>query len=190
MAVCCDNARNFVGSIKIPYELFALANKCLRTEMQAFNIIRNKNDPSAIKIKTATALPTQTIARSPQWIAPEPVSWNSHCGFSIHATCAENDPAIIPKAIPKNSENRQFYICDPMLATGGSATAAVNELKKRGISKITLVCIIAAPEGVKKFHSIHPEVPVYAAGLDEKLNKHGYILPGLGDAGDRMFGTK
>jgi len=92
--------------------------------------------------------------------------------------------------IPKNSKNREFFVCDPMLATGGSAIEAVNRLKKAGIHKIIFVCIIAAPEGMEKFCKKHPDVPVFAASLDRKLNEHGYILPGLGDAGDRMFGTK
>ncbi|MCK4870622.1 MAG: uracil phosphoribosyltransferase [Gammaproteobacteria bacterium] len=92
--------------------------------------------------------------------------------------------------IPPNSKDRQFYVCDPMLATGGSAIAAVNELKKAGAHKITFVCIIAAPEGVAEFSAQHPEVPIFCANLDNKLNENGYILPGLGDAGDRLFGTK
>jgi uracil phosphoribosyltransferase len=92
--------------------------------------------------------------------------------------------------IPKNSKNRDFFVCDPMLATGGSAIEAVTRLKKAGAHKITFVCIIAAPEGVANFCKQHPNVPIFAAHLDRKLNKHGYILPGLGDAGDRMFGTK
>lgn len=92
--------------------------------------------------------------------------------------------------IPKNSKNRIFFVCDPMLATGGSATEAVTCLKKAGIHEITFVCIIAAPEGIAKFCKAHPDVPVFAAHLDRELNNKGYILPGLGDAGDRMFGTK
>ncbi|MBN2690211.1 MAG: uracil phosphoribosyltransferase [Gammaproteobacteria bacterium] len=92
--------------------------------------------------------------------------------------------------IPPNSQERQFYVCDPMLATGGSAVAAVDQLKSEGIRKIAFLCIIAAPEGMEKFCTAHPDVQVYCAGLDRKLNEHGYILPGLGDAGDRIFGTK
>lgn len=92
--------------------------------------------------------------------------------------------------IPPHSTARQFYVCDPMLATGGSAVAAIEKLKECGIKRISLVCIIAAPEGLKKMLQKHPDVPIFAAGLDRKLNKKGYILPGLGDAGDRMFGTK
>ena len=92
--------------------------------------------------------------------------------------------------IPPNSEDRHFIICDPMLATGGSAIETVNELKKHNVQKITFVCIVAAPEGVANFCKIHPDVSIYAASLDRQLNDEGYILPGLGDAGDRLFGTK
>lgn len=92
--------------------------------------------------------------------------------------------------IPSNSKDRQFYICDPMLATGGSAISAIDELRAAGVRKISFVCILAAPEGVEKVCKAHPDVQVFASKLDRKLNKHGYILPGLGDAGDRMFGTK
>ncbi len=76
-----------------------------------------------------------------------------------------------------------------MLATGGSAIAAINRLKQEGIHKIVLVCIVAAPQGVKKFTTAHPKVPIFAASLDRELDKKGYILPGIGDAGDRIFGT-
>jgi uracil phosphoribosyltransferase len=92
--------------------------------------------------------------------------------------------------IPSHSKDRQFYICDPMLATGGTAVRAIDKLKASGVRKITFVCILAAPEGVEKVFSAHPDVPLFAVKLDRKLNKKGYILPGLGDAGDRMFGTK
>ena len=92
--------------------------------------------------------------------------------------------------IPPNSKDRQFYVCDPMLATGGSAVAAIDQLKKAGIKRISFVCILAAPEGVERLYKHHPDVPIFAAALDRQLNKKGYILPGLGDAGDRMYGTK
>ena len=80
-------------------------------------------------------------------------------------------------------------ILDPMLATGGSAVATVDILKKWGVNKIKFIGIIASPEGVTRLQSAHPDVSIHIAGLDEKLNEHGYILPGLGDAGDRLFGT-
>jgi len=92
--------------------------------------------------------------------------------------------------IPSSSEDREFILIDPMLATGGSASAAVTMLKDSGVKNIKFMCLIAAPEGVEKLCGAHPDVKVYAAGLDEKLNKFGYIVPGLGDAGDRLFGTK
>jgi uracil phosphoribosyltransferase len=86
-------------------------------------------------------------------------------------------------------EGREFFLLDPMLATGGSASAAVEFLKKRGAGKIRLLCIVAAPEGVSRMQQAHPDVMVYAAALDRGLNEVGYIVPGLGDAGDRLFGT-
>ena len=92
--------------------------------------------------------------------------------------------------IPGDAESREFIILDPMLATGGSASAAVNALKKAGAGGVRLMCLVAAPEGLHRMEEDHPDVPVYAAALDRELNEHGYILPGLGDAGDRLFGTK
>ncbi len=90
---------------------------------------------------------------------------------------------------PKNLNISKVIILDPMLATGGSASAACSFLKERGANDIILSCLIAAPEGVKKMEQDHPDVPVYTASLDRELNEKGYILPGLGDAGDRTFGT-
>ena len=92
--------------------------------------------------------------------------------------------------IPKQNQDRQFFVCDPMLATGGSAVDAIDRLKEAGIKKIMFICIVAAPEGVKNMLKHHPDVPIFTASLDRQLNSHGYILPGLGDAGDRLFGTK
>lgn len=92
--------------------------------------------------------------------------------------------------IPANSEDRDFILIDPMLATGGSAIAAVDKLKEVGVKNIKFMCLIAAPEGVKAFCEAHPDVKVYCAAVDQKLNENGYIVPGLGDAGDRLFGTK
>ena len=85
---------------------------------------------------------------------------------------------------------RDFIVTDPMLATGGSASAAITLLKEKGAKSIKLMCLVAAPEGVEVVNKEHPDVPIYVAALDETLNEHGYILPGLGDAGDRIFGTK
>ncbi|MCP8967914.1 uracil phosphoribosyltransferase [Ectobacillus ponti] len=92
--------------------------------------------------------------------------------------------------LPSDIEERDFFVLDPMLATGGSAAEAIASLKKRGAKNIRLLCIIAAPEGVEFVQKAHPDVDIYVAALDEKLNDHGYIVPGLGDAGDRLFGTK
>lgn len=92
--------------------------------------------------------------------------------------------------LPVDSENRELLVLDPMLATGGSASAAITFIKKRGCNHIRLVNLIAAPEGIARVQREHPDVDIYVAGLDEKLNDHGYIVPGLGDAGDRLFGTK
>ena len=89
-----------------------------------------------------------------------------------------------------NKKNSYVLVVDPMLATGGSAAAAITLLKEKGAKNIKLMCLVAAPEGVEAVNKEHPEVPIYVAALDEKLNDHGYILPGLGDAGDRIFGTK
>lgn len=92
--------------------------------------------------------------------------------------------------IPKDSAQRRFVVCDPMLATGGSAAAAVSRLKAEGVTNITFICLLCAPEGVKVLEKAHPDVPVFTASLDEKLNENAYIIPGLGDAGDRIFGTQ
>ena len=89
-----------------------------------------------------------------------------------------------------NIENRSFIIVDPMLATGGSSVAAIQMLKDRGVKDIRLMCLVAAPEGVDTVNKAHPDVKIYTAAVDECLNEHGYIVPGLGDAGDRIYGTK
>ena len=91
--------------------------------------------------------------------------------------------------LPSDIEERDVIIVDPMLATGGSAIDAVSQIKKRHPRSIKFMCIISAPEGIKAFTEAHPDVPVYTAAIDECLNEHGYIVPGLGDAGDRIFGT-
>ena len=92
--------------------------------------------------------------------------------------------------LPADAENRELLVLDPMLATGGSASAAINFIKKRGCSHIRLVNLIAAPEGIARIQKDHPDIDIYVAALDDHLNEHGYIVPGLGDAGDRLFGTK
>jgi len=92
--------------------------------------------------------------------------------------------------MPSETQDRDVIIVDPMLATGNSAVAAVERVKTTQPKSIKFVCIIAAPEGLSNFHEVHPDVPIFAAAIDERLDDHGYILPGLGDAGDRLFGTK
>ena len=92
--------------------------------------------------------------------------------------------------LPADSSERDIFVVDPMLATGGSAEAAIQMLKNKGVKNIRFMCIIAAPEGVKRMQEAHPDVDLYIGALDDHLNDHGYIVPGLGDAGDRIFGTK
>lgn len=92
--------------------------------------------------------------------------------------------------LPADCANREVFVVDPMLATGGSAIAAIQMLKNRGVKNIHFMCVIAAPEGVKKMQEAHPDVDIIIGALDDHLNEHGYIVPGLGDAGDRIFGTK
>lgn len=92
--------------------------------------------------------------------------------------------------LPIDVQERELIVIDPMLATGGSANAAIDVLKKRDCSQIKLMCLIAAPEGIKAVQKAHPDVDIYVAAIDDYLNDHGYIVPGLGDAGDRFFGTK
>jgi len=92
--------------------------------------------------------------------------------------------------LPQDIKEREIIVTDPMLATGGSAIDAINSLKNRGAGNIRLMCLIASPEGIKAVMDAHPDVDIYVADIDEKLNERGYIVPGLGDAGDRLFGTK
>ena len=92
--------------------------------------------------------------------------------------------------MPKDCDEREVFVVDPMLATGGSSVAAIQMLKDKGVKRIHFMCIIAAPEGVKRMQEAHPDVDVIVGALDDHLNEHGYIVPGLGDAGDRIFGTK
>ena len=99
-------------------------------------------------------------------------------------------PVAYYNKLPEDMESRVAIVVDPMLATGGSGAAAVTEVKKAGARDVRFLALVAAPEGVETFHAAHPDVPVYTAALDSHLNEKGYIVPGLGDAGDRLFGTK
>lgn len=92
--------------------------------------------------------------------------------------------------VPTDASEREFFLLDPMLATGGSAVSAIASLKRVGATRIKLLCLVAAPAGVERVNAAHPDVAVFCAALDRELNEHGYILPGLGDAGDRLFGTR
>ncbi len=92
--------------------------------------------------------------------------------------------------LPKNIDKYKVFIVDPMLATGGSGVKAIEILKEKKVQNIVFVCLISAPEGIKRINERFPEIPIYTISIDEKLNSHGYIVPGLGDAGDRIFGTK
>ena len=100
------------------------------------------------------------------------------------------EPVEYSCKLPADCEEREVFVVDPMLATGGSCIAAIQMLKNRGVKNIRFMCIIAAPEGVKKLHEAHPDVQIYVGHLDRELNDRAYICPGLGDAGDRIFGTK
>ena len=92
--------------------------------------------------------------------------------------------------VPHDIEHRDVLIVDPMLATGNSAVAAVDRIKEVNPLSIKFLCLLAAPEGIAHFHEQHPDVPIYTAAIDQRLDEHGYIIPGLGDAGDRLYGTK
>ena len=100
------------------------------------------------------------------------------------------EPHTYFEKYPKNLEDAITIVVDPMLATGGSSVAAIDMVKKQGATNVKLVCLVGAPEGVKAVEKAHPDVDIYLASLDDHLNEHGYIVPGLGDAGDRIFGTK
>lgn len=100
------------------------------------------------------------------------------------------EPVEYYSKLPADSWDREVFVVDPMLATGGSSSAAINLLKEKGVKNIRFMCIIAAPEGVKRMQKEHPDVDIYIGALDDHLNDHGYMVPGLGDAGDRIFGTK
>ena len=117
-----------------------------------------------------------------------PVAKVGHIGlYRDHDTCK---PVFYYCKLPFDIEQRDVILCDPMLATGGSASDAIRMLKDNNCSSVRLMCLVAAPEGVKKIREEHPDVHIYTAAYDERLNENAYILPGLGDAGDRIFGTK
>lgn len=117
-----------------------------------------------------------------------PAARVGHIGlYRDHSTL---EPVDYYFKVPGDASEREFFVLDPMLATGGSAASAVASLKRAGATRIKFLCLVAAPEGVRRLASAHPDVTIYAAALDRELNELGYILPGLGDAGDRLFGTR
>ena len=111
-------------------------------------------------------------------------------GIGLYRNTETLKPVEYYCKLPADCAEREVFVVDPMLATGGSSIAAIQLLKDKGCKSIRLLCIIAAPEGVKAMQEAHPDVDIYIGALDQKLNDHGYIVPGLGDAGDRIFGTK
>jgi uracil phosphoribosyltransferase len=117
-----------------------------------------------------------------------PTARVGHIGVFRDETSLE--PVRYYAKIPTGERDHDYFVLDPMLATGGSATAAVTTLKAAGARRIRLLCLVAAPEGVRRMLEGHPDVPLFAAALDRGLNQRGFILPGLGDAGDRLFGTR
>jgi uracil phosphoribosyltransferase len=117
-----------------------------------------------------------------------PVAKVGHIG--LYRDEETHEPIEYYCKLPFDIEDRIVVLVDPMLATGGSASDAITMLKQRGCRNIRLMCLVAAPEGVSKLQADHPDVDIYAGALDERLNEHAYIVPGLGDAGDRIFGTK
>ena len=117
-----------------------------------------------------------------------PVAKVGHIG--LYRDPETHTPVVYYCKLPFDIEKRTIIVCDPMLATGGSAIAAIDGLKRRGVKHIKLMNLIGAPEGVAAVQKAHPDVEIFVGAIDEKLNDHGYIVPGLGDAGDRIFGTK
>lgn len=117
-----------------------------------------------------------------------PVARVGHIG--LYRNEETHVPVVYYCKLPEDIASRTVILCDPMLATGGSASDAVTMLKEKGVTDIRMLCLVSAPEGVKKMQEDHPDVDIYTASLDECLNENCYILPGLGDAGDRLYGTK
>ncbi|MBR4206570.1 MAG: uracil phosphoribosyltransferase [Clostridia bacterium] len=117
-----------------------------------------------------------------------PVAKVGHIG--LYRDPKTHEPVTYYCKLPADIQDRYVIVCDPMLATGGSASDAIRMLKNKGVTQIKLLCLVAAPEGVERLQKDHPEVEIFTAALDERLNENAYIVPGLGDAGDRLFGTK
>ena len=142
-----------------------------------------------VKIKTPICETTvKELAGKKLAVVPIPAAKVGHIGLYRDPETLE--PVEYYCKLPSDCNEREVYVVDPMLATGGSCVAAIQMLKEKGVKNIHFMCIIASPEGVERLQKEHPDVDIYIAALDEKLNDHGYIVPGLGDAGDRIFGTK
>ena len=118
------------------------------------------------------------------------MAWTaSHAGYAYGSQNYESEVEPVYFKMPSDLDKRLVIVVDPMLATGNTAIAAVSRLKQVGAKTIKFLCLLTVPEGLSAFNDAHPDVPVFAAGYDEKLNEKGYIVPGIGDAGDRLFGT-
>ena len=140
-----------------------------------------------VEVETPIAL-ARTHVLAGRKLALVPAAKVGHIGLYRNEETLE--PVEYYCKLPKDIAERDVFVLDPMLATGGSAIDAIGQIKKRGAKHIKFIGLIAAPEGLKALHEAHPDVDIYVAAQDEKLNENGYIIPGLGDAGDRIFGTK
>lgn len=160
-----------------------LSNENIETPLETFTSpILEDNKPVILPILRAG------IGMVDSFLSLMPTAAVGHIGLYRDETSLE--PHRYYFKIPKNSKNKQYFVCDPMLATGGTAVDTITQLKAEGITRIIFVCIVAAPEGVETLTTAHPDITIYSASLDRELNSNGYILPGLGDAGDRLFGTQ
>jgi len=173
-------------SMLLAYEVtknFSLAYKEITTPLETF-----KSPVLAGKKPVILPILRAGLGMVNGFLTLMPSARVGHIGFY------RDETSLIPHQyyfkVPENCQDRHFFVCDPMLATGGTANATIDALKKIGVNQITFICLVAAPEGVKNFHKNHRDIAVYAASLDRELNDDAYILPGLGDAGDRLFGTK
>lgn len=162
---------------------FAVAKRKIKTPLEEFEATDLKdNDFLVVPILRAGLGMAEGLL---QFL---PLATMGHIGFYRNEETLQ--PVQYYFKMPNNSKTAHCFVCDPMLATGGTAVQAIHALKDHGVSDITFICIVAAPEGLQKMIEAHPDVPVYAASLDRQLNHKGYILPGLGDAGDRMWGCR
>ncbi|MFA5161672.1 MAG: uracil phosphoribosyltransferase [Elusimicrobiales bacterium] len=178
--------RRIAGEIAVflTYDALGSAKTCadtVKTPLGDCAAVRLAQELTVVSILRAGLAMSEAIMRV------EPNARFAHIGIYRNEDTLE--PVRYYARFPKDISNDFVLLCDPMLATGGSAVEALHILKARGAKHIAFACIIAARQGARRVHQFHPEVPIYAAALDEQLNEKGYIIPGLGDAGDRMFGT-